>query len=117
MLTLAALDMLRGDHAIAWNELRRYTPATARRLVGQAGLRAELVTFMFGSVFPVIASARLLQRVLRPIRGVRDDSDMSVPVAPVNGVLTALVVAEAALARRGIRAPIGSSILVVARKA
>lgn len=117
VLTLAAFDALRGDHAIAWNEVRRYTPSTARRLVERAGLRAELVTFMFGSVFPVIASARLLQRVLRPIRGVRDDSDMSVPVAPVNGVLTALVTAEAALARHGVRIPIGSSILVVARKA
>ena len=117
VLTLAALDFLRGDHAIAWNERRRYTLPKARRLVEQAGLRAELVTFMFGSVFPVIASARLLQRVLRPIRGVKDDSDMSVPVAPVNAALSALVIAETALARHGIRTPVGSSILVVARKA
>jgi ubiquinone/menaquinone biosynthesis C-methylase UbiE len=115
VLTLAALDFLRGDHAISWNEVRRYTPARARRLLGLAGLRAERVRFLFASVFPVIAAARLTQRVLRPFRGVRDDLDMSVPAAPINAALTALVTAEAALARR-IRMPIGSSLLVVARK-
>jgi SAM-dependent methyltransferase len=116
VLTLAAFNWLRGDHAIAWNEFRRYTPSSARRLVEQAGLRPEYVRFTFASVFPVIAGARTLQRLLRPVRGVRDDTDMTVPVAPVNAALTALVTAEAALARRGWRMPIGSSIVVAARK-
>jgi SAM-dependent methyltransferase len=116
VLTVAAFDWLRGDHAISWNERRRYTPSKARRLVEQAGLHAERVSFMFASVFPVIAAARFAQRVLRPIRGVRDDADMTVPAAPINAALTTLVTGEAALARRGWRMPIGSSILVVARK-
>jgi SAM-dependent methyltransferase len=115
VLTLAALDALRGDHAIVWHECRRYTPRRARRLVEQAGLRAERVAFTFGSVFPVIAGARLLQRVLRPVRGLRGDADIRVPAAPINAVLTKLVLAEAALARHW-PAPIGSSLLVVARK-
>ena len=33
VLTLAALELLRGDHAEAWREVKRYTPASARRLV------------------------------------------------------------------------------------
>jgi len=115
VLTLAALDALRGDHAISWNELRRYTPRTARRLVEQAGLRVERVSFQFASVFPLIAGARVAQRLLRPLRGVREDTDIAVPPAPLNRALTALVTAEAALSRRW-RMPIGSSILVVARK-
>jgi SAM-dependent methyltransferase len=115
VLTLAGLELLRGDHSISWNEVRRYTPASARRLVERAGLRAERVTFMFASLFPIVAVTRVMQRLLRPLRGIRDDADISVPPAPVNGALTALVTAEAALARRW-RMPIGSSILVVARR-
>ena len=115
LLTLAAFEALRGDHAIVWNEYRRYTPALARSLVEQAGLRVERVSFTFASVFPVIASARLLQRVLRPFRGVRQDADIRVPAPAVNGILTRLVLAEAAIARTRPM-PIGSSLLVVARK-
>jgi SAM-dependent methyltransferase len=115
LLTMAALDALRGDHAISFHELRRYTPRKARRLVEQAGLRVERVSFQFASVFPVIAGARVAQRLLRPLRGVRADSDISVPPAPLNSALTALVTAEAALSRRW-RMPIGSTIFVVARK-
>jgi SAM-dependent methyltransferase len=116
VLTLAALEVLRGDHAEVWQEVRRYTPATARRLVEAAGLRPERVSFMFASLFPLMASVRLVQRVTRRFgRTVRADTDIAVPVGPVNVLLTALVSAEAALVRH-VPMPIGSSLLVVARK-
>jgi len=115
VLTMAALEALRGDHSISWKECRRYTPRMARRLVEQAGLRVERASFQFASVFPIIAGVRVVQRLLRPLRGVREEADISVPPAPLNGALTALVTAEAALSRRW-RMPIGSSVLVVARK-
>jgi ubiquinone/menaquinone biosynthesis C-methylase UbiE len=114
--TLAAFDVLRGDHAEVWQEVRRYTPATARRLVDAAGLKPERVSFLFASTFPLVAAARLTQRVTRRFRsGPRADIDIAVPSAPVNLVLTALVNGEAALMRR-MSMPIGSSLLVVARK-
>jgi SAM-dependent methyltransferase len=116
VLTLAALDVLRGDHAEVWQEVRRYNPETARRLVEAAGLRPERVSFMFASLFPLMASVRLVQRVTRRFgRTVRADTDIAVPVGPVNVLLTALVSAEAALTRH-VPMPIGSSLLVVARK-
>jgi hypothetical protein len=116
VLTLAAFDALRGDHNIYWNEVRRYTPDRARRLLATAGLRAERVSFMFGSIFPMFAAARLLQRVTRPLRGgVNGDIDIRVPAAPVNGILTSIVEAEARLAQT-MPMPIGSSLLVVGRK-
>jgi SAM-dependent methyltransferase len=115
VLSMAALEALRSDHSHSWSEVRRYTPRMATRLVEEAGLRAERVSFQFASVFPFIAGARVVQRLLRPLRGMRDDDDISVPPAFVNRALTALVTAEAALPRRW-RMPIGSSILVVARK-
>jgi SAM-dependent methyltransferase len=117
VMTLAALDSLRGDHAEVWQEVRRYTPATARLLVETAGLRPERVSFLFASLFPLMASVRLVQRVTRRFgRTVRADTDITVPAGPVNLLLTALVSAEAALVRH-VPMPIGSSLLVVARKA
>ena len=95
MLTVAAFDALRGDHAITWHEERRYTPALARRLVEQAGLHAVRVSFTFASVFPLVVAARFAQRLLRPIRGVQEDADIVPPPAPVNYLLTRLVLAEA----------------------
>jgi SAM-dependent methyltransferase len=116
VLTLAALDALRGDHAEVWQEVRRYTPATARRLVESAGLRPERISFLFASLFPLMASVRLVQRMTRRFgRTVRADTDISVPIGPVNLLLTVLVSAEAALVRH-VPMPIGSSLLVVARK-
>jgi len=115
VLTLSALDVLRGDHSELWQERRRYTPATARRLVEQAGLRVERVSFLFGSLFPLMLTARFVQRRLRSYRGARPDNDISVPSAPFNAMLTALLWVEAAVTRM-IPAPVGSSVLVVARK-
>jgi ubiquinone/menaquinone biosynthesis C-methylase UbiE len=95
IVTLAALEGLRGDHSEVWQELRRYTPATARRLV---------------------EAARFVQRLTRRWgRSVRADTDIVVPIGPVNLLLTVLVSAEAALVRH-VPMPIGSSLLVVARK-
>ena len=116
LVTMAALEWLRGDHSVSWQEVRRYTPATARALLTQAGLRVERVSFLFGSLFPLMLSVRFVQRLLRPFRAYRPDTDIAVPSAPVNGLLTALVTAEARVARR-VSLPIGSSLLVVGRKA
>jgi SAM-dependent methyltransferase len=116
VLTVAALEWLRGDHAEVWQEVQRYTPASARALVERAGLEPVRVSFLFASVFPLMLAARTMQRLTRPLRGApRMDADIGVPAAPVNALLSAVVEGEAALARR-MPMPIGSSLLVVARK-
>jgi SAM-dependent methyltransferase len=115
VLTVAALEMLRGDHSEAWKEVRRYTPAHARRLVETAGLRVEHVVFLFASTFPLMLAVRVSQRLMRPFRSPRTDTDIAVPPAPVNALLTAVVSAEASVAQF-VRMPIGSSLLVVGRK-
>jgi SAM-dependent methyltransferase len=115
VVTMAALEMLRGDHSESWQEVRRYTPATARALLVQAGLRVERVSFLFGSLFPLMLTVRFAQRLLRPFRGHRPDTDIAIPSTPVNGLLTALVTAEARVASR-VSLPVGSSLLVVGKK-
>jgi SAM-dependent methyltransferase len=115
VVTMAALEVLRGDHSVSWQEVRRYTPAMARELFERAGLRVERVSFMFGTLFPLMLTVRLAQRALRPFRAHRHDTDIAVPSAPVNALLTALVTAEAKVARY-VSLPVGSSLLVVGKK-
>ena len=115
VLTLAALDVLSGDHGEVWGEVRRYTPARARALVHHAGLRVERVQFMFASLLPLMLAVRAVQRVSRPFRAVRDDTDIRVPPAPLNEALSYVVRGEAAMSRY-VPSPIGSSLLVVASK-
>ena len=115
LLTLAAFDFLAGDHAEVWSECRRYTRRTATELVESAGLRAERVSFAFASLFPVMLVVRTTQRLLRPFREAPTHSDIDVPWAPLNSALTGLLEGEAALARH-VPMPIGTSLIVVARK-
>ena len=115
MATVAAFDILSGDHAAVWHEVRRYTRGTAIRLFGDAGLNPYRVKFIFGSLFPLMLAVRVTQRLLRPYRDLRPDTDIGVPSPPVNALLTGLVRAEAAVSRH-LPMPVGSSLLIVATK-
>lgn len=115
ILTMAAFDVLSGDHAEVWNECRRYTPRTARALAESAGLRVDKVSFLFASLFPIMFAVRTTQRVLRPFRDAPSHSDIDVPWAPVNSALMLLLDGEAALSRY-VPMPVGTSIVVVAHK-
>ena len=115
LLTVAAFNMLAGDHAEVWSECRRYTPATARELGESAGLRVERVSFMFATLFPLMFAVRTAQRALRVFRERPTHSDMDVPWAPLNTALMVLLDGEAELSRL-VPMPIGTSLIVVARK-
>lgn len=115
VLNVTGLDLLRGDHSEVWGELRRYTPRRAARLIEDAGLQVVRIAYLFASLVPLMLAVRRGQRLLRLFREPRGDSDLTVPPAAVNAILTGLVKGEAALARR-VPMPFGSSLLVVARK-
>lgn len=115
VLTVAALDILSGDHAELWSECRRYTPRSARTLAESAGLQVDRVSFVFASLFPLMLAVRVAQRVSRPFRGAPAHSDMEVPWGPLNVGLMRLLDGEAALSRH-VSMPIGTSLIVVGRK-
>lgn len=115
VISMAALPILHGDHSEVWREYRRYTRATARALAEQAGLQVERVSYMFAALVPLMVMTRGVQRLTRPYRGVRDDTDITIPPSPVNALLSGVLRVEAALARR-VEMPMGSSLLVVGRK-
>jgi ubiquinone/menaquinone biosynthesis C-methylase UbiE len=115
VLNVTAMDILRGDHSDVWDELRRYTPERAARLVEQAGLEVVRIRYLFGSLLPLMLMVRTAQRLMRRFRDPHSGSDLTVPPGPVNVLLTALVAVEVAVAR-WIEIPFGSSLLIVARK-
>jgi SAM-dependent methyltransferase len=114
-LNLPAHAFLRSEHDRAVAVARR---VTKREVVGKlkaAGYIVRRATYWNTLLFPIVVAVRLLRRereadLKQPAR-----SDIVVPFAPVNAVLSALVWFEHALLRY-INLPYGSSLAVVAVK-
>jgi ubiquinone/menaquinone biosynthesis C-methylase UbiE len=116
LLNVTAMEWLRGDHSDVWGEQRRYTTEHGAHLLYAAGLQPVRLAYLFGSLVPLMLAVRTGQRLMRLFRRPTGDFDLTVPVAPVNAALTWMVRTEAALARR-VPLPVGSSIMIVGRKA
>jgi SAM-dependent methyltransferase len=116
LLHVAALKMLHGRHSVLSEETRRYTPASLKSVVESAGLRIERLTFDHFSLLPMMLPVRLWHR-LTADNGVAaaGEGETTVPIAPVNAALTALVSLEA-IALRAVNMPVGSSLMCLARK-
>src|SRR5688572_21848302 len=78
VLNVSALELLRADHAEVWGELRRYTRGTAMRLVEDAGLEPLRISFLFGSLLPLMLAVRTGQKLLRRMREPRGDTELHV---------------------------------------
>jgi SAM-dependent methyltransferase len=115
ILNVAALDVLRGGHSALSEEVRRYTPSRLRRVVEASGFAIDRLTFAHASLLPLMLPVRIWQRHRAGAAIAPGEFDITVPAAPVNAVLTAVVRAEAA-ALRLVDMPIGSSLLCHARK-
>lgn len=110
--SVAALEVLHGDHSVLSEEVRRYTRGSLRRLLAGAGLEPVVARYAFASIFPLLLGLRLVQR----LRGARaTGAEIAVPPAPINAALSAIVSCEAALARR-VSPPFGSSLVFLARR-
>jgi SAM-dependent methyltransferase len=100
------------DEAL-WHQ-RRYRRAELLRLLESAGLELRWLSYWNAMLFPAIA----LRRVLTPARrrGSAAVSDATLPPAPVNGLLTGMLRAEARLLD-WMRFPFGVSLVGVATPA
>lgn len=116
LLHVAALKILHGKHSVLSEEVRRYTPASLRAVVESAGFRIERLTFDHFSLLPLMLPVRVWHR-LTARDGVvaAGEGEITVPIAPVNAALTALVSLEA-IALRAVNMPLGSSLMCLARK-
>jgi hypothetical protein len=115
IVNVAAMDILRGDHSVLSQEVRRYSREDLRARLGAAGFTIVRLTYTNASLFVPMALARLIQRR----RGLRHEheaqQEISVPPEPVNAFLSALLWLESLWIRR-FNAPAGSSLLCLAQK-
>jgi hypothetical protein len=115
IVNVAALSILRGQHSLFGGELRRSTRRRLRRLLSRNGFVVERLTYTNATLFPLMLAVRTAQRVMGLATPEESGTDVKMPLAPLNGVLSALLWCEAR-ALRWTDMPIGSSLLCVARK-
>ena len=116
LLHVAALEVLHGRHSVLSEEKRRYTRASLRATVERGGFAIERLTYDHCSLLPMMLPLRAWHR-LTAKNGVvaAGEGEITVPIAPVNALLTALVSLEA-LALKAVDMPIGSSLMCLARR-
>lgn len=110
LLRLPAYDWLRSAHDAFVHTRHRYTADEVRTLVAATGLRLRRLTYANTLLFPLIAVQRLLARLNAEAR-----SDVTPLPRPLNGLLEAVLVAEA----RWLRArsfPFGLTVIALAQK-
>jgi SAM-dependent methyltransferase len=116
LITVAAFESLRGGHGALSHEVRRYTTATLTALLERHGLQVERSSYTHATLFPLLYAVRAWQRFRGGGEAEASESEIQVPMAPVNATLSALLALEAA-ALRVANLPFGSSVICLARKA
>jgi len=112
VLNAAAMDLLKGNHSVLANEVRRYTRATLSDRLTHAGFVIRRMSYTNATIMPVVAAVRLLQRV----SGHEEShQEISIPPAPINAALTGALAVEAGLLRF-FDMPFGSSLMALAQK-
>jgi SAM-dependent methyltransferase len=115
IVNVAAMELLKGDHSVLSQELRRYSRDSLRQLMTTAGFSIVRLTYTNASLFLPLLAVRTFHRV----RGLSSEADASaeitVPSMPVNAALTAALWLESQWLRV-VDNPFGSSLLCLARK-
>jgi SAM-dependent methyltransferase len=113
LINVAALKILTGNHSVLGGEVRRYHRAELKSHLERTGFTVSRITYTNFTLLPIVAGVRFAQR----LAGHRESTaEMTVPSAPVNRALSALLALEAT-AMRAVDMPLGSSLLALARKA
>jgi SAM-dependent methyltransferase len=115
IVNVAALTILRGNHAVFGSEVRRSTRRRLRGLLSRAGFNVTRLTYSNASLFPLILTVRTTQRLMGLASPEEAGTDVVIPFAPINALLTTMLRLEAR-ALRVMDMPIGSSLLCVARR-
>ena len=115
IVNVPAMSMLTGNHSRFVGERRRYSRNRLGSGLERAGFRVERITHTNASILLPMLVVRLLQHVRSLATKSGTQSDFRMPPAPLNGLLSLILMAEAGILRL-IDLPIGSSILCLARK-
>jgi len=111
LVRVPALKALWGAHDAEVLSRHRYTRRELVRLLESAGLRTETASYCNSLLFPLLLARRSLDRLLS-----RQGSDVGFLPPPLEWLFRHALFAEAALLRRGLRFPLGASVLALGRK-
>ena len=112
VINVAAMELLKGNHSVLAQEVRRYSRGMLEERLRRAGFEVVRITYTNAFILPAVAAVRWLQRV----SGHRaSQQEMSVPPFPVNALLSGVLALEAATLR-AVNMPFGSSLLALAKK-
>ena len=119
LLTVPAHPSLWSYFDEAAHHCRRYSPQDIRDKLGEAGFQVEFLSQFMACITPLVWIFRKLRGRHRPAgahttRAQASDEFRLVPI--VNQVLTVLLNLEASWLARGHHLPLGTSLVVVARK-
>ncbi len=110
IVSVPALPWLWSDHDVTHHHYRRYTKASLRAAVAEAGLQLDGVGYFNTLLFPLALAQRLVQRATGLGKGAA-----GLPSPPVNAVLRTIFGWERHLIGR-VPLPIGLSVWAVIRK-
>jgi ubiquinone/menaquinone biosynthesis C-methylase UbiE len=113
VLNLPAHQWLHSAHDRRVHNARRYNREGLRRALEGAGFTPVSLDFWNSLLLPLMVVQR---KVLRRFRA-DEASDVAAFSPPIDAILSAVMDAEAALARLGMRFAAGGSLLAVARRA
>lgn len=115
VVTVPAFQFLWSHHDDVNEHRRRYSRLELVSQLSSAGLRVTFVSYYNTLLFPAVAGARLLERVM-PSRAKSEDSDLEETPGPINRALTTLFGSERlAVGRASL--PFGVSLIAVAQHA
>jgi SAM-dependent methyltransferase len=111
LVRVPALRALWGAHDEAVLSRHRYTRTELVRLLVSQGLTLVRSTYCNSTLLPLLLARRTLDRLLR-----REGSDVAFLPPPLEWTFRRVLLAEAALVRRGSRLPLGASVVALARR-
>jgi SAM-dependent methyltransferase len=107
LLTVPANQWMWSAHDAAHHHHRRYSKAGLRRVIEEAGLGIELLSYFNSLLFPVAAAARIAGKLSG-----KTESDDAMPSPAVNGVLEKMFGFERHLVGR-VPLPAGVSLVAI----
>ncbi|MFZ0664207.1 MAG: class I SAM-dependent methyltransferase [Acidimicrobiales bacterium] len=117
IITAPAYQWMWTEHDVQLHHFRRYTLRVICARARAAGWEIDQATYFNSILFPVVAVARVIQRVLAVLgHARRGHTDLDRTPQALNTVLETPFEMEAWLVGRGIRLPAGVSLGVSARK-
>lgn len=115
VITVPALQFLWSKHDELNQHRRRYSRTMLVSQLGAAGFRVTFVSSFNSILFPVVAAARVMEKLM-PSRFEPEGSDLEATREPFNTVLTEVFGSERFAVGR-LSLPIGVSLIAVAHRA